>query len=367
MTDPNMLPSDQIMTLLTIGWMEAGQEKRFSLDPQQDSFICARMGRDPQQCDIVLPSSSQEDLSVSRLHGEIYYQQGFYLKSLTASNLTQVADHFIQQGESALLLAGTVIRLGTKLIQVIEAPIPATVFKPASTEVPATVLPHINAQPNYKMTLTWQDAKQTQEHTLYSHSSGQSSSHCRIGRDPQHCDIALPSITQKDLTVSKLHAEISFDQTQNQFQLINLTGHRNPPQVDGQRVFDHPVTLSQDSVITLGEVVLYVSEINTPSIAMPPTPPPTTNQVQSSLPTPAQPLDQTQPTELLSSQHTSPPPSTNSAAPIPIPQQEAPQLAALEGLTCPKCGTSYTWEQVHQNSGRCRKDGHLLQGSFVIS
>ncbi len=82
----------------------------------------------------------------------------------------------------------------------------------------------------------------------------------RIGRDPDQCDLVMPSATERDRTVSRCHVEISFDADRFGFYLTNLRAN-NPPYIKGQPVTDS-VKLTQGCTFELGEVELTVDHIS---------------------------------------------------------------------------------------------------------
>lgn len=81
----------------------------------------------------------------------------------------------------------------------------------------------------------------------------------RIGRDPDQCDVVMPSATERDRTVSRCHVEIAFDADRFGFYLTNLKAN-NPPYIGGQPV-TAPVKLTRGCTIELGEVELVVEDI----------------------------------------------------------------------------------------------------------
>jgi len=75
----------------------------------------------------------------------------------------------------------------------------------------------------------------------------------RIGRDYEICDLILD-----DPKVSRLHIEISFNQTQGQFYIQNLKDN-NPIQVDSSQLRTGSQNLHNGSVIRLGDTQIEVS------------------------------------------------------------------------------------------------------------
>ena len=81
----------------------------------------------------------------------------------------------------------------------------------------------------------------------------------RIGRDPDQCDVVMPSTTERERTVSRCHVEISFDADRFGFYLTNLKAN-NPPYIKGEPVTDS-VKLTKGCTFELGEVELLVEDI----------------------------------------------------------------------------------------------------------
>ncbi|MEM9567232.1 MAG: FHA domain-containing protein [Cyanobacteria bacterium P01_E01_bin.34] len=82
----------------------------------------------------------------------------------------------------------------------------------------------------------------------------------RIGRDPDQCDVVLPSATERDRTVSRCHVEISFDAERFGFYLTNLRAN-NPPYIKDRPVIDS-VKLTKGCSFELGDVELTVDDIS---------------------------------------------------------------------------------------------------------
>ena len=110
------------------------------------------------------------------------------------------------------------------------------------------------------ITLVWTEAdeRKTQRFVL---SSTKKPWTVRIGRDPAQCDLVLPSLTESDCKVSRLHVEIVFKPAHCSFYLRNLKLN-NPVRVDGKTVFGSEVELEQGSTIILGETILEVVSLS---------------------------------------------------------------------------------------------------------
>ena len=124
------------MDAITLAWTEAGQRKTQTF---VDTYSTKnpgtiRIGRDPAQCDAVLPSLSASDRTVSRLHVEIAFNpthSSFYLRNLKPQNPVQVDGSAVT--EEAVLQEGSIIRLGKVEVEVAAvAAVPATIFVSAS-------------------------------------------------------------------------------------------------------------------------------------------------------------------------------------------------------------------------------------------
>ena len=124
------------MDAITLAWTEAGQRKTQTF---VDTYSTKnpgtiRIGRDPAQCDVILPSLSASDRTVSRLHVEIAFNpthSSFYLRNLKPQNPVQVNGSAV--AEEAVLQEGSIIRLGKVEVEVAAvAAVPATIFVSAS-------------------------------------------------------------------------------------------------------------------------------------------------------------------------------------------------------------------------------------------
>lgn len=160
-----------------------------------------------------------------------------------------------------------------------------------------------------ELVLTWNGGSESR--VIRSNQPGIPSNRFRIGRDPT-CDLVLPSVTYEDLTVSKLHVEIYFDATANQFYLHNLKGTSNPPKLYGQFVNDAPVIIDKNGVLQLGKREMTIVLVVPKEVTIPPT--------------------------------------------ASMPDQP---------LVCPHCATGYTYEESARLNGRCPKDGFFLHGASV--
>jgi hypothetical protein len=105
-----------------------------------------------------------------------------------------------------------------------------------------------------ELTLQWEDADGLK--------TCQITGNVSIGRDPK-CDVVL-----KNDTVSSLHVEIFFNQTQNRFFIKNLRGLQNLPVVDKVLLYpDKELSLYKDTVICLGKQKLKVTDISIPGFS----------------------------------------------------------------------------------------------------
>jgi FHA domain len=110
------------------------------------------------------------------------------------------------------------------------------------------------------LTLQWHEAGITRTKQIYAQQPSKNPGTCRIGRDPLRCDIVLTHPT-----VSGLHIEIFFDPQKQRFYIRNLR-EPNPPQVDGKPLVKGEMTLSEGSIIYLGQQPLQVTAISIDNI-----------------------------------------------------------------------------------------------------
>ncbi|MCX7596211.1 MAG: protein kinase [Fischerella sp.] len=104
---------------LTLEWLEDGQVKYRTILENQDSKNPGkiRIGRDPQECDLVL-----QDPTISGLHAEIFFhsqKQRFYLRNLRQQNPPIVDGQLLLAGEIPLAV-GSSLRLGKQDFKVKE-------------------------------------------------------------------------------------------------------------------------------------------------------------------------------------------------------------------------------------------------------
>ena len=79
----------------------------------------------------------------------------------------------------------------------------------------------------------------------------------RIGRDPDQCDVVLPSATERDRTVSRCHIEIKFDPAEFGFYLHNLKDN-NPVYLNDKAIGNSTPRLTPNCTIRLGYIELQV-------------------------------------------------------------------------------------------------------------
>ncbi|MEB3214840.1 MAG: FHA domain-containing serine/threonine-protein kinase [Nostocales cyanobacterium 94392] len=104
---------------LTLEWQEANETKTYKITNNQLSKIPGkfRIGRDPQDCDIIL-----SEPTVSALHVEIFFNQQkekFYLRNLRQKNPPILDGQLLLAGEMPLSIS-SVIRLGQQNLRVKE-------------------------------------------------------------------------------------------------------------------------------------------------------------------------------------------------------------------------------------------------------
>lgn len=107
------------MNTLTLQWQEGNKYITQHLESQPSSKNpgTTRLGRDPQQCDIVLIPNS-----VSRLHAEIFFdsqQQVFYIRNLSEKIALRVDDKVLKTREIISLKTGNMIFLGEQKLEVL--------------------------------------------------------------------------------------------------------------------------------------------------------------------------------------------------------------------------------------------------------
>lgn len=124
----------------------------------------------------------------------------------------------------------------------------------------------------YKLTLEWAEGSQIRSKTITDNDTTIIPNTIRIGRgDETQCDVVLkhpePEI---EYTVSRVHAEISFDTQKNGFFLRNLTQNRqspkqpNPVIVEGKKIITEDVKLQQGTQIQLGKMSLTIKALEIP-------------------------------------------------------------------------------------------------------
>lgn len=110
------------------------------------------------------------------------------------------------------------------------------------------------------LTLQWYDAGQPKTEKISEYGGIKNPGTVRIGRDPIKCDIVL-----SHPTVSGLHIEIFFNQQQQHYLVKNLR-ETNPPLVNGQRLTQGELPLTEGSIIILGQQELKVTTISISSV-----------------------------------------------------------------------------------------------------
>ena len=192
----------------------------------------------------------------------------------------------------------------------------------------------------------------------------------RVGRDPDRCDVVLPSVTERDRTVSRCHVEIVFDPNEFGYYLTNLRPH-NPVYIGGQ-VVTQPVLLHPGCIVQLGEVELAIDRVTAvPQTAIakppgeqvtvlrqPPTPPPPVPPQEDS---PSPPVDSPMPPTAPQNRPVEPPP------PTPTPEESPGSIfdRVKEHLfSCPN-GHTYTLAETQELGWVCKYDGYLITSTFV--
>ncbi|MEM6753830.1 MAG: FHA domain-containing serine/threonine-protein kinase, partial [Cyanobacteria bacterium P01_C01_bin.38] len=139
--EPDVVESSNNNALyeLTLEWVESNDIKTYKITSKQFSKIPGkiRIGRDPQDCDIVL-----SELTVSALHVEIFFnpeREKFYLRNLRQKNPPILDGQLLLAGEMPLS-TNSVLRLGQQNIKVKDI---------ASTEYANNVIPAYYKSKNF--------------------------------------------------------------------------------------------------------------------------------------------------------------------------------------------------------------------------
>ncbi|BAZ65758.1 MAG: FHA domain-containing protein [Pelatocladus maniniholoensis HA4357-MV3] len=228
------------------------------------------------------------------------------------------------------------------------------------------------------LTLQWHDAGQTKTQKIHKTQPSKNPGTIRIGRDPVRCDIIL-----SHPTVSGLHIEIFFNAEQQRFLIKNLR-EQNPPLVDGQKLVQGEMPLSEGSIIYLGQQQLKVTEISVPggstvppTILTPPQPqatnPPPIPVAQPQIhhnyyqPKPT-PQSHQQPQPQLHPNYHQPAPQPQVAAhhhhhPVTPAVQQQPQPQGVYGLQCPRCKKLSSYKNLLLGCQHC---GHSLQDALSV-
>ncbi|WP_315789406.1 FHA domain-containing protein [Fischerella sp. JS2] len=220
------------------------------------------------------------------------------------------------------------------------------------------------------LTLQWQDAGQIKTQKIHEKQPSKNPGTIRIGRDPVRCDIVL-----SHPTVSGLHVEIFFNAQQQRFLMKNLR-EQNPPLVDGQKLVQGEIPLSEGSIIYLGQQLLKVTEVSVPggstvppTILTPPQPqatnPPPVPVAQPQVhPNYHQPTPQQQP-QVHPNYHQ---PTPQVAAhhhhhPVTPGVQQQAQPQGVYGLQCPRCKKLSSYKDLLLGCQHC---GHSLQDALSV-
>ena len=115
--------------------------------------------------------------------------------------------------------------------------------------------------------ISWQEKGLTKTETIKEIQPSKNPGIVRLGREPSDCDI-----TFSDLSISRLHVEIFYNNQHNKFYLRNLKAN-NPPMVDNQLVVkDAEVALNHNSLMCLGQTkikVIYNKTLTSPRTSQP--------------------------------------------------------------------------------------------------
>ncbi|MGK7909547.1 MAG: FHA domain-containing protein [Synechococcus sp.] len=218
------------------------------------------------------------------------------------------------------------------------------------------------------ITLAWMQAGQRVSRKLQADAPELKGGPIRIGRDPAQCTIVLPSLTDRDRTVSRCHVEITFNPLNYGFYLTNLKAN-NPAYVGGQLVTG-PTMLTQGCTIQLGEIELTVENLaSVPEtvIVKPPAEQATILRDRvypvAPLPQPASPMPKTAPQSPPAATPT--PPAAEPAQPPPAnPPGSVFDVVKDRLFSCPQ-GHKYTLEEAKDLGWVCKYDGYLITSTFI--
>jgi hypothetical protein len=136
------------MKELTIAWNGGTSTRTVQASQLSRAGRRFRIGRDPATCDLVLPSATPEDLTVSKLHVELYFDvpsDTFYLQNLKGSqNPPRLYGQAVLDSPAAIDKTGT-LQLGRRELQltlVVAQPVAPPIAAPISPPtVPLTIAP----------------------------------------------------------------------------------------------------------------------------------------------------------------------------------------------------------------------------------
>jgi len=232
------------------------------------------LGRDPDSSDIAL-----EDPMVSRRHALIRYtSEGFILENLSTVN--PATQNGMVIAEPVLLKEGDILQIGSTFFHFTEK-IPEQPQIPAEEVALEEETPtEEEGAPPAEMTGDLHFGPHPETRWLLKVISGPNagaefamhkSSNYLIGKDPNICDIVF-----QDLSVSRQHARLSIDESENAF--IEDLGSRNGIIVNGELISEKQLLSSQD-LVALGTTTFLVIDrhearetIISPAISMPKVP-----------------------------------------------------------------------------------------------
>ncbi len=129
----------------------------------------------------------------------------------------------------------------------------------------------------HKIIFEWMEGNQTRSQTISSDEQTIIAKKIRIGRDPSLCDVVVKDSTNK---VSRLHAEIYFNQKLDSFCVRNATWNQTNPNivlVDEILVTEEEKPIHSGSILKLRDIPLKIAEIqlNPSTVINNPSPQPT--------------------------------------------------------------------------------------------
>ncbi|MGG6267341.1 FHA domain-containing protein [Leptolyngbya sp. AN03gr2] len=117
----------------------------------------------------------------------------------------------------------------------------------------------------YRLTLEWQENSRNCSQNVSSQEQTKQSGTIRIGRDRERCDVVLQHPDRSiERTVSGLHIELFWNESEQRLYVRNLTRDRTPPNpafVDGKKIIDQEIAIAENSNIKLGKMTVRIKAL----------------------------------------------------------------------------------------------------------